>query len=90
MVNEQIIGVLRSFVDFAESTVYQGTLPIKEPVTKGMSCFMAAVTATADQYPRVASILRHTSSDPSLHNGREDNDSEEFVNFLRLQSYYFV
>ncbi|KAL5967087.1 Exportin-T [Taenia solium] len=94
IVNEQFIGILRSLLQFTELAVYQSIcFLLKGLVTKGMPAFPEKLSLILGLWPQllqplinapsIARVLRHTSSNPSLDNNRDDNDSEEFVDFLQ-------
>lgn len=94
IVNEQFIGILRSFVQSAEPTVYQSIcFLLKGLFTKGMPAFPEKLSLIIGLWPQllqplinvpdIARVLGHTSSNLSLNNNRDANDSEEFVDFLQ-------
>ncbi|VDK35470.1 unnamed protein product [Taenia asiatica] len=94
IVNEQFIGILRSLLQFTELAVYQSIcFLLKGLVTKGMPAFPEKLSLILGLWPQllqplinapsIVKVLGHTSSNPSLDNNRDGNDSEEFVDFLQ-------
>ncbi|CDS41265.1 exportin T [Echinococcus multilocularis] len=92
--NEQFIGILHSLVQFTEPAVHQSIcFLLKGLVTKGMPAFPEKLSLILGLWPQLlqplinapstGKLLRHTSSNPNLDIDRDDNNSEEFVNFLQ-------
>lgn len=92
--NEQFIDILRSLVQINEFKIHQSIcILLKFLFAKGMQGFVPKLSLVSGLWPQllqplidapmISKVLRNSSIRANANNGYEEQDSEEFMEYLR-------